>query len=118
MRATCRVRSRSTAAAGAVHVRVRAMACRSSADSDTPAATALARQSASSGGDTRAEAVTVRRSAIRTRRQAGRGASPPPADALELLPERGRRPSIAVGQSAFYLGAVHLRQFTLTGRWR
>ena len=65
MRAICRVRSRSTAAAGAVHVRVRAMACSSSADSDAPAAAALACQSASSAGDTRAAAVTVRRSAIK-----------------------------------------------------
>ena len=44
-------------------------------ESGTPAAAVLARHSASSAGDTRAAAVTVRRSAIRTRRHGGRGAS-------------------------------------------
>ena len=56
--------------------RVRAIACRSSADSDTPAAEALACQSASSAGDTRAAAVPVRRSAISAPARGFRGASP------------------------------------------
>ena len=69
------------------------------ADSDTPAATALARQSASSAGDTRAEAVTVRRSAIRTPRHEGRGASPPPpansAGAQTSRGSKGAEPPLA-----------------------
>ena len=63
-----------------------AMACRSSADSGTPATAPLARHSVSSAGNTRAAAVTVRRSAIRTGRHGGRGVSP----ARELRRSAGR----------------------------
>ena len=52
-------------------------------------ATALARQSARSAGDTRAEAATVRRSAIRTRRHDEMGASPPPANSAGARAPRG-----------------------------
>ncbi len=55
---------------GRSHVRVRAMACRSSADT---------------------RAVTVRRSATRTRRQDGRGASAPPANSAEARATGDRR---------------------------
>ena len=65
MRATWRVRSRS--------------------------ATALARQSARSAGDTRAEAATVRRSAIRTRRHDEMGASPPARELRRSAGSEGDR---------------------------
>ena len=65
------------------------------AESGTPATAALARQSVSSAGDPWAEAVTVRRSAVRTR-SAGARAS---GGSKGAVPSRGRsRPGIRAGR--------------------
>ena len=68
------------------------------AESGTPATAALARQSVSSAGDPWAEAVTVRRSAVRTRSAGaralggskGRSPSPAPAGDPRSVAPKGR----------------------------